>query len=618
MPAVAVDAAALLLVALVLLGRPPVALAALLGTAVLVPATFVVPHTHFSYLTVQHVLALAAAGRLLLHWLHGRIRTEQLRSGPVLVALGLVVTTSFVVGLVASPGNRYSIGQTARMLDLATQVVFLLVCVVLIRQLGSPWRALQIAAGVVTVSAGIGFVEHLSNHAWGHWLFSLLPDRDPTNAAQALDFRAGQPRVRAGAEFALQFAWMSATLLAAVVVAVARSRGGRFAAVAAAGFVLTAVYWSYSRSALGFGLVALLLLALLLRDTRVVSVLLVAAVAVLVAYRLHPSVTAHLSAATDENSLSIRLDRLHLILPHLARHPFRGVGLGNLNSTGVRTTDNALLLEYAEVGAFGLVALALLYLVVVAQTARAAVVARTEDRPVAVACLVGAVAYVVGTQFYDAFTLIQGPQVLWFLVALATVVADRAGAPIRLPRPSRELLLGAAAVAVAVGGAVVSTAADRVQGDYVMTTLPVSRDVVTYDPSVAGKRLVTTACAEAVALTSGHSDVDIGCYPVLSAAGVAHLHLEAPSRDALSAAEHRIVAVVTGRGGVGAMRLHGTTVRAFRSPLPLSAAVLVPGGVLGLLLLVPWRRERAEPAMAPEEGVAGQPSRTGRLRPVLP
>lgn len=601
MPAAGVDALAIVAAALVLLARPPVALTALLGTALLIPTTLVVPYTHFSTMTVQHVVAAALLARVVHARVLRRIDTDAMRAGPALGALAAVIAVAFVVGLVFSVDNAYSIGQTARMVDLGTQVVFLVGCVVLVGQLDAPSRALAIATGLVLVTAGIGFVEHLSNDAWGHWLFSRLPGVDTTNAAQPLDLRQGQPRVRAGSEFALQFAWVSVSLLAAVVVTTVRGTGGRVAACLTAGIVLTAVYWSYSRSALAFGVVVLALVALLVRDSRALSVLLVAVAAVAVAYRLHPSVTTHLSAATDENSISVRLARLDVILNQLAHHPFRGVGLGNLTSTGVRTTDNALLLEFTELGAFGLAALGVLYLVVVAQCARAVAVARAVDRPAAIACLVGAITYVVSAQFYDAFTLIQGPQVLWFLVAVSVIVARRAHAPARLPWPAKELVLAVAAVSVAVAGAFVVTAPSYSTRDYSMTTLPPIRDAAAYDTVVAGKRLMLTACGEATAIVARIPDASIDCAPNIFASGVAEVHLHARSPGQLRVVSQRLVTVIRGRGGIGAMHLRPEAAPVtVREPLWIGAALLVPAGALGLLLLVPWRRRRdASPEPSP-------------------
>jgi hypothetical protein len=607
-PTLGIDAAATLLALVVLLGGPAVALAALLGTAVLVPTTLVVPNTHFSYLTVQHVLAAAALLRLLRSVAIGRIQPRTMWAGPVAAALVLVAATAFIVGLVTSATATYSVTETARLLDIGTQLTFLGVCIVLVEQLASPWLALQIAAGVLLVSAGIGYVEHFSGDAWGQWLFSRLPGHDVTNAAQPLDIRATQPRVRAGAEFALEFAWVSLMLLPAALVTAARSRGGRVAAALAVGFVLASVYWSYSRSALAFGLVCLLLLAIASRDSRIVSVLTIAVVASLVAYQVHPSVTTHLSAATDENSFAVRIQRLHLILVQLAHHPFRGVGLGNLGSTHVATTDNALLLSYAETGALGLTALVVLMVVAIGQTMRAVMVAAESERWVAIACCVGVVTYVVGAQFFDAFTLIQGPQVLWFLVAVATVVARRAGRPVLLPRPAPTVVLGVAAVSVAIAGALVVVVPTHAVADETITTLPAAREAAIYDTINAGKRLMSTACAEAGALAQAHAGVSLTCTPVLFAAGVADVHMTARTKRALIDANNHIFSTIRDAGGIGFLAVHSTgPISTVRDPLWLVPPVLVPVGASALLMLLPWRRR-----------TPGRRSARGRWRVLTP
>src|SRR5262249_36867159 len=154
-------------------------------------------------------------GRLARMLADREVRPASLLPGPAPAALLTVLAFTFVFGVVFSASAGYVSGGSQRLIDLATQVVFFLGCLVLVRQLPSPWRALTIASAVVGVSAGIAIIEHFNHGSFGHWIFSKLPAQRQTDAAHPLSLRDAQQRVRAGAEFALEFAWVAVMLLPA-------------------------------------------------------------------------------------------------------------------------------------------------------------------------------------------------------------------------------------------------------------------------------------------------------------------------------------------------------------------------------------------------------------------
>ena len=618
MPSWGVDLLALVVSYVVIFRSPTAALSAALGTAVIVPTTLTVPHTHFAQMTVQHVVAIMLVIRLARMVAHRDIRAASLVPGPALAALLTVLAFSFAFGVVFSASAGYVSGGSQRLIDLATQVVFFLGCLVLVRLLPSPWRAMTIAAAVVAISAGIAIIEHFTHGSFGHWIFSKLTAQKQTDAAHPLALRDNEQRVRAGAEFALEFAWVSVMLLPAFIVRAARVRNvSRWVAPAlallAAAEVTIAVFWSFSRSSLAAAGVAVVVLGVLARDRRLAGIALATVGAALVAYALVPSVSTHLRTTSTDVSLVARLHRLEPILGQVAQHPFRGLGLGNLLASGFRTTDNALLLNYVEIGVLGLLTLALLFLVVVVHTLRATFSARPDERPIAAACCVGAIAYVAAAQAYDAFTLIQAPQVLWFLVAVATVVAERGTAPVRLPVPRRRVVSGVALGGVAIGWLVFAVAPRHAAEDLVLKTLPATSDTAPYDTTYAGLQLVDTACQAATIEAASLRDVSIDCRPVDLSVGAGTLHVQAPTTGRVRTAVIDLVQTMRDRAGVQFLQAEplGDAVVG-RPSYAKTAPAWVPLFLLGLLLLIPWRRWPWPPLPTPRLVADAIPAALGR------
>lgn len=582
-----VDLVALVSAALVFWASSRVALGVLLAVAVLVPTPLVVPHMHTAMFTLQRLLVVVVAVRLVRMAADRRPSLRRPRD-PATLALVAVIVASFVVGIVASPSSAYNQNAGLSLASLLAQLGFLLACFALVRELVSPWEAIAIATGVMFVDAGIGIVEHLTANSWGHWWMGHLPGQGNTDASFPLAMRDGQTRVKAGSEFALQFGWIMVALLPCALALATRLKAGFYLAVAAVVTAGLAVYWSYSRSALAALVPAVALTALLVRHRRLSSIALTTVLGGVLLYALSPSLAKHVSASAQDVSVATRFHKLQPIFGQVAQHPFRGLGLGNLTSSGYHTTDNALLLVYIELGVIGLVFLSLLFVTVAGQTLRAYVVAAPDERAIAAACFVSVLAYIVSTQIYDAFTLIQGPQVMWFLIAVATVVAERAGRPIvfrRLRVPRLAIAVGAS---LALGGALLAFAPSHVGYRALVLTEPAYRDALPYNTINGGKYLLTTACTEAERIATTLPGTTVDCRAVPGVGGVGELYLQAATRSKLTAAKDRLVSTISGPGGVRALQLHDIDGPRTGHPTVLrTAPVWLPLLALGLYLLPP-------------------------------
>lgn len=622
MPALAVVLVTLAGAVAVFRLRPLVALGVLALAAVLVPSPLTVPHLHTSYVTVQHVLVLAGAARLAF------VREERpavraaLRPTPALVALLLLVVYSAVVGIGLSPDHGVLGYSSYRLLDLVDQLAFLVVCLALARRVGDVRRVLAIAAAAVLVSTAIAIAEHATGGSYGHWLFSRLPGQAGTDAAYPLTPRQGSPRVRAGAEFALQFGWMSAMLLPALIVVALRSGRARFLwAAAGTGVVVLGIYWSFTRSALGAAVFVVLVLGLLARDRRLGALTGGICAAAVIAYLAVPSIGGHLSTAADAGSIDVRSQRLAPIMHAVSAHPFRGLGLGDLVSAGFHTTDNALLLEYAELGAIGATLLFVLFVAALVQTGRGLALPDRRDRLVAAACTTGVLTFGAGAMTYDAFTLLQDVHLLWLLVAIATVLVDQRRRPVRLPRPDWRVVIATGVVAAAAGGVVVAAAPVHAAQDYEFTTLTATHETLAYDAVTPAEALIGTVCGQATSLRTLGPHVSVDCVNSFGAAGVGTIRIQAPTRPALAHAQQALVHELTGPGRLPTFRLLAVdAVATGRPTVARTAPVWLPLLALGLLILVPWRPRpagsprRREPA-PPPPGRAPAPAAADRPRP---
>jgi hypothetical protein len=565
-----------------------------------VPGSLAVPFTSVVYLTILHVLTLAGLGRLVLGRIDGSVERASLRTTRVHAVLGVVVAASLVIGLGGADDGEPLRLALGRIFDLLDQGAIYAVFLALLRQQPDLRRAMRPAVVAVGCGCLVAGIEYATKQSLGEFLFRDLPSQIGTPASFPLGQRSGQVRVRAGAEFALQFAWlvvMMLPLMAAVGMS-ARRRPRAMALLAVAVGVLT-VYASFTRTALAASVAVLVVAALLSRQRAMVVLGLGTAALAGVLYVLVPPVSRHLDVSSDSGSVQVRQLRLPPILDVVSFHPLRGLGLGGLGASGYRVTDNAYLLHYVELGALGVLLLVLVMVAALVEAVRAVRVSAPQDRLLAAAAVAGVLAYVASAATYDAFTLLPGPHLLWFLVALAVTITERNAAP---RRPvDFPLLVTTAVTAGLVGlaaGLLVYVLTPAHDGQrYVLTTLPVEVDNRLGDDYADGERAVTTACAGLLSMHLSHVRLD--CQDPKTAAGVAEVRIAAPNRFALESAGSTYVTALRRSFGLPDARFFPKgPARRGRPSWAGTAPAWGPPAAVAVLLLVGIprrRRDRAGP-----------------------
>lgn len=482
------------------------ALALLVAVTVLVPSTLVVPNGLSPYPTFGRVVLLAVAVNLLRRHARGDLPPGVTRLTPVHGVLAALVAVSLTCGVaLASPSTstEASVGTFAVVVE---QLVLFAVVLVAVRVVDDPRRVLGTLGLVVVASAAIAAVEHVTGDSWGRFLFHGLAAQHGTDPARPLELRAGEPRVRAGAQFALQFAWVSValvpTLLAAAVVD--RARAARWASGAA--LVVLAVAWSASRSAFpGLALAVVVLWLASGLHRRLGGVLLGGLVVVLVAVAVAPSLTARLDRSTDEGSIDSRTEKVPAVLAFVAQDPWTGLGHNGLEPVGIRSTDNSYLLAYAETGAIGAAVFGIALATALALALRGLRRAPGDVRLVQAAAVAGAATLAAGGLAFDAFSLGGSAGPFWILVAVAVVCGEHAEGPFEPTRPPARRVLWPVA-GLAVGLVVLAAAPTHAVRTLRVDTLPTRSVVAGQDTQLLlGRRLVATGCpvAEGVAREAG-------------------------------------------------------------------------------------------------------------------
>ncbi|MCW2600412.1 MAG: hypothetical protein JWM02_2241 [Frankiales bacterium] len=604
MPGSLLDLLAVGLVVVVLRARPQVVLGVLAAAILLVPGPLVVPHTGTSFLTLQHVLVLAGLGRLVLDLLDGSVSRSDLRLTRVHAALLLLLAVAFLGGIAFAAGSGPLGAAGFRLADLADALGFFTVCLVLTRRVGAS-TALSAAGLGLLLGAAVAAAEHLTSVSYGHVLFSRLPAQQSQSAAFPLSLRGGQLRVRAGAEFALQFAWIVVAMTPALLVTALRRRGGLWFASVGAALAVLVVYWSYSRSALLAAAVAVCLTAALARQRLLAALGALGGLLALGGYLLVPSIAGHLNSSVDTGSIAIRSLRLAPVMELASHHPFRGAGLGQLITSGFPTTDEAFLLEYVELGVLGVLALTIALLVALTETARSLLVSEREDRLVAAACFVGVLAFVVSCFTYDAATLVQGAHSLWLLVAVATVLGEqRLGRRVVQPRgPLVRRAVAGGLVGLVAGLVTFALAPEHTAQRAVFTTLPLPREAISgYDNVFFAQRLINTVCGAVTTAALPHVSVD--CTDTFGAAGVGQWRVQAGTPAALANAVNQLTELARDRAGI--LYLHVAPLEHPRTGRDSWAVTAPVWACLGLAFLVTllWPTRRLAPV--PEQPPTGR------------
>src|SRR3954452_20459755 len=186
--------------------------------------------------------------------------------------------------------------------------------------------------------------------------------------------------------------------------------------------VVSAIYWSYARSALFGVLVALIVTGLAARDRRVGIVVCAAVALGVTAFVFAPQLSHHFSTAVDQGSIDVREQRIPIVLEAVAHRPWTGLGLGGLLPLGLPSTDATYLLIYGEAGVAGLAGLIGLLGVAAFGVARGVAAQPRELRRAAAACLGGALAVVAAGLGFDSMALVGTADILWIAVGIGVAI----------------------------------------------------------------------------------------------------------------------------------------------------------------------------------------------------
>jgi hypothetical protein len=605
------DLLAVLLVLTILRARPAVVLAILGASLLLVPGPFVVPHSPTSLLTFPHLITLATAARLLIGRLDRTMRSEHLRVTPLQLVLLVLLLVVAVVGIVLSPAAGPLGFAPGRLLDVVDDLVFLTAALALTRQTspGTTIRAMALGLGL---GIAVTLLEHVSGRSYGHTIFSAVNDVHQS-AAFPLSVREGSTRVRAGTEFALQYAWIAAMLAPALLVTAWR-RGGVLVAAAAAGLTLLSVYWSYSRTALAATALLLLVTGAVLARRAWPWVIGPAVAVTGAALLLSQSLQDHLNPNTDIGSVHERTRRLSAVMDVVSHHPFRGIGLGELGLSGFGTTDFAFLIAYVETGVIGLVAVSACLAFALRSVAPALATSDARRRDEGLVAVAAVTAFVASTFTYDAFTLIQGTHALWLAAAAGVVLVERrTAAPVPLRWSNRVVGRAAAAsgLGLLLGLMIYQVAPTHTAQQSFFTTIDQGKETrVGYDPLTPAQRFVNTVCTLATETAARH--VKVSCADSFGAAGVGRIRLQADNPFALQEAVTHLDTTIRVIARIDTFRHLPTELpRTGRDSWARTAPVWMALSAFAVaLLLSPRRGRRDEPELPPGESgdAAGAPA----------
>lgn len=567
--------------------RPRWAFALLAAVVVLVPATLVIPNGLSPLPTFVRVTTLAVAMGLLL-----RRGSRDWTPTPVHVAALALAFGSLVVGVGLATPQLPAQDLLLAWGDLVEPLVVFAVGVAAVRATGDLRHVLRVLAAVGLLAAVLGVLEHLTGRSLGGFLFSLSASQALETAANPLEQRAGQTRVRVGQEFALAYAWVLAALLPAVITAPWRRLRG-LVPLAATLVVLLAGYWSFSRSAPIAVAVSLAALALLLRDRRATAVLMTALVAGATAAVTMPPLADRFTAAVDQGALDVRSERQPVVLEAAAERPLQGLGLSGISTLGLTAVDQSYLLAYTETGVVGAVLLVGALGCGVAVAARGMCGPRSPARTACGTALAGTAVLLVAGLVFDAFAVRGTADLLWLLLAVAVVAAEQVRGPLRAGLPRSGLRLRAALVA---GSALVGLLLSAAWPTHVaittgFRTLSADREAGFYDPISTGRVLVRTVCGVAAAVPA--PDASVSCRLREPAAGAGVLRVAAPEADRARELVETIVRTTRERTRVTGLRLdpqgppvEGVPTAVRTAPVSLGLAALL------LALLAPGQRRQ--------------------------
>jgi hypothetical protein len=591
MPSVVVALFATLLAVALFLLPLRAAFATFVITLLVIPATLPVPNPLTTYLTVTRLLLIVLAVRLVVAVRLGGLPRETLRWTPLHTAFAVFLAATFLAGVALASTTTSWSGTTGEWYDLLDEFLFLVVAIGYVRAIGNFRWVLGVVSVALLVSVGIALVEHATGDSWGHWLF--LHQRVAADASHPLEVRAGSVRVRAAAEFALEFGWLTVVLMPALLAWLGSLRRWWLpATLVLLGTVLLAEYWSYSRSALGaFGVVALVM-AIASRQRRM---MLFAAAGLAIGVGLFTVAHSLQSGYVGLPSgyVDVRSNRLPVIFQLAGAHPLHGLGLSGLSSSGIPTTDTTYLQLYGDTGFLGLVT-ALAMLVAAAGCALPALRAQVaEIRLAGAAAFAATVAMLASGVATDSIRPLTLARSFWLMAAIGVVASERTVGHLPvLAHRSRRLVIGTVLATELAAWVVVAASPVHFAQQFQFSTLGVRREnQEMQDPFKIGNQLVNTVCG--LAASVGREEVRGGrfdCRNPEIAAGVGEMRVQGFTRAEVDTGEQRVNEKVSGAHLYAFRLFPETSVRSGRDTAITWAPFWAPALVLLLLLLVPSTR----------------------------
>jgi hypothetical protein len=447
---------------------------------------------------------------------------------------------------------------------------------------------------VLLVSAGIGVVEHFTHGSWGHFLFGRqVPD---VTASDPLSPRLDTVRVRAGAEYSLQYGWVTAMLLPALLgwLGSTRMAARRWIplAVVGVGVVVLAEYWSYARTAFAAIGVIAVVTAVASRNKQLMWFT-GAGLALGIVLFIVVSPLQHGFVGLPSGPVDVRTERLPIILQIGLYHPLNGIGLGGLASYGLPNTDSTYLQLYGDGGIVGLVTGLALLLTAAVSCLRGLRATHRIDRLAAGAALAASLAMLVGGVAYDALRSLSSSRPFWLLVACGIVAAERAAGPLpAIVRRPRWLLATAVVGAELVGLVVYALTPVHYAIQYQFQTVPVLREALPSEPVIVGQTYLNTVCADVAGVKTVHAAARFDCRDLKQTPGVGQLRVQAGSPTQVQALVTDVTNAVNTANHMDFSLAAQTTMRSGRDTGLAWAPFWLPVATLLALLLLPLGRPR--------------------------
>lgn len=595
-----IAAAAVALIVVILFARLRIGFAIVVASTVLLPGSLAVRNPVTTYALFTRILLVALAVKLLFAIHAGVVSRRILRWTTLHTAFVVFLAAEFVVGVVFTDAVVRAPNTAAAALLLVDQFLFFAVALACVRAIDDLRWVLGLVGVVLLASAGIGVIEHFTKGSWGHFLYGH--EVRGITASDELTTRASDVRVKGGAEYALQYGWVTAMLLPALLAWLGslRTRLTRWVpgTIGAVGVVLLAEYWSFSRTSLAAFAVVAVVTAIAARNPRLLlftGCALAAGVLLFVfVTRLQQGFVGLPSGPVD-----VRSRRLPLILQIGMAHPWRGIGLGGLSSVGVPTTDSTYLQLYGDTGIVGVVAGLALISCAGFCCLRGL---RSADRVVrlaAAAALAATLAMLVGGGAYDALRSLSSSRPFWLVVAVGVVAAERSGAtlPAFVRRP-RWLVAGALVGAELIGVVTYAVAPVHYAVQYQFQTLPILRELLPSNPLNIGSTYANSVCGIVEAEERRHPNAVFDCALPDQASGVGTLRIQAPTASEV----RQLAGDVRTAVASGPLRAFDLSIRSpMRSgrdtplgwaPLWLPLSVALALWLLPVAIWPSWRRRR--------------------------